>query len=62
VGAERASEVNRLLAQNGIYASGIEAINDLEQVFLALTSPSAPANLGALAGPPPGWGVQGPTS
>ena len=29
--------MNRLLAQNGIYASGLEAINDLEQVFLALT-------------------------
>ena len=56
LGAERASEVNRLLAQNGIYASGIEAINDLEQVFLALTSP---ASASATAGPPPGWGVQG---
>jgi len=62
VGAERASEVNRLLAQNGIYASGIEAINDLEQVFLALTSSSGPATLGAVAGPPPGWAVQGPPS
>jgi ABC-2 type transport system ATP-binding protein len=62
LGSERAAEVNRLLTQNGIYPSGLEAVNDLEQVFLALTSPSAQANAGGTAGPPPGWGVQGPLS
>ena len=60
VGSDRAADVNRLLAQNDIYASGIEAFNDLEQVFLALTSPAAQPHPGAPAGPPPGWGPQGP--
>ena len=37
VDAARASEVNRTLAQAGIYASALEAGNDLESLFLELT-------------------------
>ena len=33
----RASEVNRALAEAGIYASGLEPGSDLESVFLELT-------------------------
>ncbi|MDQ6793281.1 MAG: hypothetical protein M3067_00375, partial [Chloroflexota bacterium] len=33
----RASEVNRALAQAGIYASGIDTGSDLEALFLELT-------------------------
>jgi ABC-2 type transport system ATP-binding protein len=35
----RAAEVNRVLAQSGIYASRLEAGNDLEELFLTLTAP-----------------------
>jgi len=39
---ERASEVNRVLAEGGIYASGLETGSDLEAIFLSLTGgPSA---------------------
>ena len=38
VDAERAAEVNRALAQAGVYASGIETRSDLESIFLALTT------------------------
>jgi ABC-2 type transport system ATP-binding protein len=38
--ADRASEVNRALAQAGIYASGLEAGTDLESLFMQLTQPS----------------------
>lgn len=58
LGSERASDVNRLLAQNGIFASGLQAVNDLEQVFLSLTAPTAAPPAGMAAGPPPGWGIQ----
>ena len=34
---DRAAEINRTLGQAGIYASGLEAGNDLEELFLALT-------------------------
>jgi ABC-2 type transport system ATP-binding protein len=37
VAAERASDVNRALAEAGIYASGLEAGSDLEGLFLELT-------------------------
>jgi ABC-2 type transport system ATP-binding protein len=35
--AERAAEVNRVLAEAGIFASGLESGSDLESVFLELT-------------------------
>jgi ABC-2 type transport system ATP-binding protein len=44
---ERAAEVNRALAQAGIFASGLEAGSDLESLFLQLTQQTpgaAPAN------------------
>jgi hypothetical protein len=52
--SERSAEVNRLLATNGIFATELEAGNDLESVFLALTTAAPTANP---AGPPAGWGV-----
>jgi ABC-2 type transport system ATP-binding protein len=58
VGGERSVEVNRLLAENGIYASALQATNDLESVFLSLTM-STPAAPGRDSGPPPGWGAPG---
>jgi ABC-2 type transport system ATP-binding protein len=36
-GHARAGEINRALAQGGIYASGLESGNDLESLFLELT-------------------------
>jgi ABC-2 type transport system ATP-binding protein len=51
VGPERASELNRALAESGVYASRIEHHVDLESVFLELTTADAgrPANeLGAV--------------
>ena len=42
IAADRALEVNRALAQAGIYASGIEAGSDLESLFLQLTAPPVP--------------------
>jgi ABC-2 type transport system ATP-binding protein len=59
VPGERSAEVNRLLAHAGVYASALEATNDLESVFLALTM-AAPAARAAPAGPPPGWGQPPP--
>ena len=47
IAADRAAEVNRALADAGIYASGLEAGSDLESLFLQLTAPPAP---------PPGHG------
>ena len=38
VDSSRASEVNRALAQAGVYASGIESRSDLESIFLSLTT------------------------
>ncbi|MEP7158025.1 MAG: ATP-binding cassette domain-containing protein [Chloroflexota bacterium] len=46
---QRASEVNRVLAEAGIYASGIEPGSDLETIFLELTGPT-----GVVSAPPPG--------
>jgi ABC-2 type transport system ATP-binding protein len=49
----RAGEVNRLLAEAGIYASGIESGTDLEDLFLELTGgeTSAEGGFGAIGGP-----------
>jgi ABC-2 type transport system ATP-binding protein len=52
---EQAQEVNRRLAQGGVFASGLESRSELEQVFLALTTtaPSPGTHLG------PAWGQVG---
>jgi ABC-2 type transport system ATP-binding protein len=49
----RAGEMNRLLAEAGIYASGIESGTDLEDLFLELTGgeTSAEGGFGAIGGP-----------
>ncbi len=39
------AEVNRLLAEAGIYASGLESGSDLEALFLQLTAQDAPVQL-----------------
>ena len=61
VPVERAGDVNRLLAQQGIFASGIESTSDLESVFLSLTAGTG-MDVAEAAGPPPGWGEQGASS
>ena len=38
IAPQRSSEVNRALAQAGIYASGLSAGSDLEGLFLELTA------------------------
>ena len=38
IATDRAAEVNRTLAEAGIYASGIETRSDLESIFLSLTT------------------------
>jgi ABC-2 type transport system ATP-binding protein len=38
IATDRAAEVNRALAEAGIYASGIETRSDLESIFLSLTT------------------------
>jgi ABC-2 type transport system ATP-binding protein len=58
VPAERAADVNRLLAEAGIYAAGIESTSDLESVFLSLTA-GAGMDVAEAAGPPAGWGSPG---
>jgi ABC-type multidrug transport system ATPase subunit len=58
VPVERAGDVNRLLAEKGIYASGIESTSDLESVFLALTAGASMTATGT-EGPPAGWGQGG---
>ena len=42
IAADRAAEVNRALADAGIYASGLEGGSDLESLFLQLTAPPPP--------------------
>ena len=59
LGADRASELNRVLAGAGIWASGIETGSDLEQLFLELTAGETPAGgegtfVGAAPTPPSG--------
>ncbi|MDP8905540.1 MAG: ABC transporter ATP-binding protein [Chloroflexota bacterium] len=52
--ASRAAEVNRALAQAGIFASGLEAGSDLETLFLELTvhRPPTPSAAGPAGGAP----------
>ncbi|HYN69056.1 MAG TPA: ATP-binding cassette domain-containing protein [Candidatus Eisenbacteria bacterium] len=48
---DRAAEVNRLLAESGIYASGLESGSDLEMLFLELTGgASQPGSEGTFQG------------
>ena len=59
IAADRAAEVNRALADAGIFASGLEAGSDLESLFLQLTAPPVPP---PGQGPPAaatGWTVGG---
>ena len=56
----RAAEINRLLAEAGVYASAVTSGSDLETIFLALTaSASATADTMTSQAPPPGWGERG---
>jgi ABC-2 type transport system ATP-binding protein len=43
VSADRAADVNRTLAEIGIYASGLRSDGDLESLFLELTAGATPA-------------------
>ncbi|HEX5240609.1 MAG TPA: ABC transporter ATP-binding protein [Candidatus Limnocylindrales bacterium] len=55
--ADRARDANRVLAEAGIYASGLAAGSDLESIFLELTGgPLASIGEGAGAPPPVGGG------
>ena len=55
--SDRASAVNRVLAERGIFASAIDATSDLESVFLSLTAGAGmDIDSATHAGPPPGWG------
>ena len=58
VDPSRASELNRTLAEAGIYASGLEPGSDLETIFLELTGSGAtvherPVGVGPMGGPLP---------
>jgi ABC-2 type transport system ATP-binding protein len=55
VAADKAAEMNRALAEAGIYASGLEAGSDLESLFLQLTAPPVPPPTPARPGAIPGW-------
>jgi hypothetical protein len=46
----RAGEVNRALAESGIYASGIESGTDLELLFLELTGGGQASSEGTFGG------------
>ena len=41
IAPDRASEVNRALAEGGVFAAGLASGNDLEELFLTLTQPGA---------------------
>ena len=61
---DRTGEVNRVLGEAGIWASGLESGNDLEMLFLALTGGhrrrrAARARCFGTAGDPPGAGASG---
>ena len=62
----RAGEINRLLAEAGIYASALESGTDLEMLFLELTGGGAPSSEGTFgvagASVAPGPDSQGPAA
>ena len=53
----RAVEVNRALAEGGVYVSGLTTGSDLESVYMALTAAAPPPD--AHLRPPSGWGEAG---
>ena len=55
VAADKAADVNRALADAGIYASGLEGGSDLESLFLQLTAPPPPPPNQAGPAVIPGW-------
>jgi ABC-2 type transport system ATP-binding protein len=58
---DRTSEVNRLLAEAGIFASGLSSGNDLEELFLTLTEDTASGDPdGTFAGIDPSAGRLAP--
>jgi ABC-type multidrug transport system ATPase subunit len=54
----RAADVNKLLAEAGIYASAVESGSDLESIFLSLTAAPEAQPAGPQA-PAVGWGERG---
>jgi ABC-2 type transport system ATP-binding protein len=50
VSTGRAAEVNRALAEAGIYAAGLEAGSDLEELFLSLTADESASHEGTFRG------------
>ncbi|MFV2065279.1 MAG: ATP-binding cassette domain-containing protein, partial [Chloroflexota bacterium] len=57
---QRSADVNRLLAEAGIYASAVTSGSDLETIFLSLTATAPDESQGGAAqGPPLGWGERG---
>ncbi len=59
---DRAAEVNRSLAEAGIFASGLTSGNDLEELFLTLTEDTASGNPdGTFAGTDPAAGRLAPS-
>jgi len=50
IAADRAAEVNRALADAGIYAARLEAGSDLEELFLTLTADEAESHEGTFQG------------
>jgi ABC-2 type transport system ATP-binding protein len=50
IAIERAGEINRALAQAGIYASRLEAGSQLEELFLSLTADEAASHEGTFQG------------
>ena len=62
VAPSRTAEVNRSLAEAGIYASGLSSGNDLEELFLALTGTMGSADPdGTFTGIDPSVGRLAPT-
>jgi ABC-2 type transport system ATP-binding protein len=51
--AARTTEINRALAEAGIYASGLEPGSDLETLFLEITGGGQPGVPPPMSGPPP---------
>ena len=62
IAPERASDVTRVLAEAGIYVSGMEAGSDLESLFLELTGGSDQAGVIPTDGRPPAPGSPTTTS